>query len=134
MARAALWGAIVAVVGIFPLAAFCALTIGIPVPFAGLMRGVDWAIRSPRVVMFHGVFHGGFPALAVLGACCGVAIYGWKRWRVGKAEQGKTKGSLSSRWRMPLIIGILVLVVIVLTACIMFGVSLTWYGFSRAFM
>lgn len=134
MARAALWGAIVTVVAAFPRAVICALTIGIPVPFAGWMHGVDWAVKSPKELMYHGVFYGGFPRLAVLGAFLGSIFYGLRRRSADTAQQQKPKDSFFFGWRVPLIIGFLVLGVIVLIACMMFGASLTWYGVSHSFL
>jgi hypothetical protein len=75
MGRAALTGAISALVGVFPLAAICALTIGIPVPFSGGQRGVQIALESPWVVLFYGIAAGGFPIVAALGAVCGVLYW-----------------------------------------------------------
>ena len=66
--------AALAVLGIFLVAAVCALTIGIPVPFAGWMRGPEAAMKSPMVVIFYGIIIAFLALLAMARASSGGAF------------------------------------------------------------
>ena len=77
MRRAASQGAIVALAISIPVMAVCALTIGIPVPMGGWMRGPEWARRSAEVLFFLSLFWAGLPLLgaAALGAASGALAH-----------------------------------------------------------
>jgi hypothetical protein len=70
MIRMALLGALIAIVGAFPLAASIALVYGFPVPFAGKMSGPEALIPSQFAVFMYGII-GGFGVLALAGALAG---------------------------------------------------------------
>jgi hypothetical protein len=74
MARYALRGVLLAFALSIPVMSVCALTIGIPVPFAGWMRGGEWALQSAEVLFFLSLLWAGLPlaVIALLGALSGV--------------------------------------------------------------
>ncbi len=80
--RAALGGALCAVVGIFPVAIVVGLVFRFPVPFMGMASGWEALEEGPRAlaklplmlagdVVVYGLL-GGFPLLAVLGSLGGL--------------------------------------------------------------
>jgi hypothetical protein len=74
MARYARRGVFLAFALSIPMMSVCALTIGIPVPFGGWMRGREWALRSAEVLFVLSLFWAGLPlaVIALLGALSGV--------------------------------------------------------------
>jgi hypothetical protein len=72
--KAAIVGAVFALLGIFPVAGLWALFWKIPVPFSGWASGWEGLVASPWVVIFLGIAMGGFPTLAICGAIGGGAI------------------------------------------------------------
>ncbi len=75
--RAAMAGAILAIPALFVLVAVCALTVGIPVPMVGWVRGVDVALQTPMLLYFLTVLSAGLvPIIAVaVGAWIGSAVW-----------------------------------------------------------
>jgi hypothetical protein len=83
MTRAVVLGAVIAIVGAFPLAATTALLYGFPVPFAGKLSGPSAVIPSQIAVVLYGLI-GGFPALAVAGAIAGAIAF-----KVGRPNRAR---------------------------------------------
>lgn len=59
-------GALIGVLGTFPLAAVCALLFRFPIPFVGIRSGFGAVLPALLAVVFYGVL-GGFVVQAVLG-------------------------------------------------------------------
>jgi hypothetical protein len=64
-------GAIVGVVGTFPLAALCALLFRFPIPFDAYRSGLDAVVPALFAVVFYGML-GGFVVQAALGGLGGL--------------------------------------------------------------
>jgi hypothetical protein len=77
MRRAAKVGAVAAIIGAFPVSAFCALMYRFPIPFAGYESGPGAAMRSLVAILLYGIGMGGFIVLAVLGAGLGAIASRW---------------------------------------------------------
>ena len=63
-------GAIIGVLGSFPLAALCALVFRFPIPFGGYMSGTEAVVPTMIAVLFYGAL-GGFGVQALLGGLGG---------------------------------------------------------------
>lgn len=82
-ARDAWLGAILTVLGTFPVAAVVALLFRFPVPFSGYQSGFEAMLISPLAVAVYGIFTGGFVVLALIGA-----LLGWMLNRLGESDSG----------------------------------------------
>ncbi len=72
---AILWaarGAVWSVIATFPTAGLIAFAYRFPVPLVGYMSGFRAIMPAMFGVIVYGVFLGGLPVVAVLGAICGV--------------------------------------------------------------
>lgn len=67
-------GAICAIVGAFPVAAFVALVYRFPFPLAGYQSGIGAMLLSPIAVAVYGILLGGFVLLGLLGAVAGAVL------------------------------------------------------------
>jgi len=65
-------GAVVAVLGSFPVVAIFALFFRFPVPFAGYEHGMEAVPRAIDASVFYGMV-GGYMLLITMGAICGLA-------------------------------------------------------------
>lgn len=95
-------GAIISLVGVFPITALVALIIGIPTPIVGgVHRGLDAAVYSPVVVWTVGAF-GGFLVV------CAVGVLG--SWAALKLSGGNTHRSRVLNVAIPLCLTTVVVV------------------------
>lgn len=63
-------GAIVALIGLFPMAFLVTLLWRFPMPMGGYESGLDAALKSPVALVFYGLF-GGFVVVPAFGAFAG---------------------------------------------------------------
>ena len=74
MFRSSCIGIVVALLGIFPVAALVALIYRFPIPAVGYLSGLDGMMGSPLAVLLYGIV-GGFYLLAVFGAIAGAVAH-----------------------------------------------------------
>lgn len=75
MWRSALGGALWLTTLFIPVAGMMALTVGMPVAFAGWRRGFDAVADVPAAALLCGVMLGGYLVLALVGAIAGAVVH-----------------------------------------------------------
>jgi hypothetical protein len=103
--RAAIHGAVSAIVLSFPAAAFMALCYRFPAPFAGKQYGGPDAVAdTPFTVIAYGVFLLGFLPLGAMGAACGIAV---ARFSSGLTVRGMLPRIYATTFLLDLVVALL---------------------------